>query len=86
MLLAPKPGRQLEFAHGTYHSVAGDYECGWKWEGEKLVYTFQIPFDCAAMFEPGMMGETVTINGVETDKEALQKEFKAGRYVIETVI
>lgn len=86
MLLAPKPGRQLESAHGVYRSAAGDYECGWKWEEDKLVYTFQVPFDCAARFVPGMTGETITVNGVAVDKEALKKEFAAGRYVVETVV
>ena len=86
MLLAPKPGRQLEFAHGVYRSAAGDYECGWKWEGDRLTYTFQVPFDCRAAFVPGIVGETVTVNGVETDRTALGKEFVAGRYVVETVV
>lgn len=86
MLLAPKPGRQLEFAHGVYRSAAGDYECGWKWEGDRLTYTFQVPFDCRAAFVPGIVGETVTVNGVETDRTALGKEFVAGRYVVETIV
>ena len=86
MLLAPKPGRQLESARGVYRSAAGEYECGWKWEGDRLTYTFQVPFDCAAAFAPGILGETVTVNGVETDRKELKKEFTAGRYVVETMV
>lgn len=86
MLLAPKPARQLESARGVYRSVAGEYECGWKWEGDRLLYTFQVPFDCTARFAPGMMGENVWVNGVEMSKETLQKEYTAGRYVVETVV
>lgn len=86
MLLAPKPDRQMGFARGVYHSIAGDYECGWRWEGDRLIYTFEVPFDCTAAFAPGLLGETLRLNGKEMDRADLQKEFSVGRYVVETAV
>ena len=86
MLLAPKPDKRLGFARGVYHSIAGSYTCGWKWEDDRIVYTFEVPFDCTADFAPGLLGEKIRINGMETDKISLREGFSAGRYEVETFV
>ena len=46
--LRPYPDRRLGFAEGSYLSPLGKIGAGWKYEGDEILYTFEVPCSCEA--------------------------------------
>ena len=46
--LHPHPDRRLGFAEGSYLSPLGKITAGWKYEGEDILYTFEVPCNSEA--------------------------------------
>lgn len=62
--LAPQPNQKINFAKAKLNTAAGLYESGWKYEGEKLIYNFRIPFAAQAeLVLKQVPAEDVVING-----------------------
>lgn len=68
-LLRPLPDKRLGEAKATVETAAGHYESGWKYEGEKVRYTFTVPFDAEA---------EIVLTGVNGEK--VQETVGAGTY------
>lgn len=63
ILFAPKSDERLDFAKAAYDSASGLWRTGWKREGDRMVYTLEVPFDCQAVFVPEDGYRVVRING-----------------------
>lgn len=83
---APQPDRRLSHAFARYHSIAGDYQVGWEWKGDRIVFRLQVPFDCVAEFDVEMKLEQITVNGEPAELEELKEGLTAGVYEIEAVL
>lgn len=46
--LAPRPGKGIGFAEGSYDSLYGKISASWKKEGDKILYSFTIPSNAGA--------------------------------------
>lgn len=46
--LRPYPDRRLGFAEGSYLSPFGKIGAGWKYEGDEILYTFEVPCNSMA--------------------------------------
>lgn len=69
--IRPYPDRRLAHAEAVYHSPVGTIRSAWKYEGNKLLFSFSIPSNAeAVVWLPG-----------ERPKEAL-----AGEYTFEQKI
>lgn len=47
-VLRPQPDKRLGAAKAMVNTAAGYYESGWKYDGDKVTYTFTVPFDAEA--------------------------------------
>ncbi len=68
-VLRPQPDARLGAAKAKVHTAAGYYESGWEYVGDKVKYTFVIPFDAKA---------DVVLTAA--DGETIQKSLTAGTY------
>lgn len=84
MRFAPRPCKKMSYAHARYQSVAGDYQCGWKREEDKIIYHLTIPFDCSVELDlqTGLKIKKVAVNGQPVEAKELDKEWHAGTYEI----
>ncbi len=59
-VLRPMPDKRLGEAKATVETAAGRYVSGWKYEGDRVRYTFTVPFDAEAeIVLTGANGEAV---------------------------
>ena len=59
-VLCPQPDKRLGAAKAMVNTAAGYYESGWKYDGDKVTYTFVVPFDAQAeLILTGADGETI---------------------------
>ena len=85
-ILKPLPGGTLTWASGSYNSISGKIEAGWKKEGNKFQYDFTVPPNTTAtVFIPSVDQESILINGKKPAemKDLLQPDFKDGHIVFE---
>lgn len=82
MIFSPKPSRKLEWIHVEYRSIAGDYEAGWKWNGDMLEIELKVPFDCQVEFDCSELLEHIMINGKYVSGKEIVKKWNAGIYHI----
>ena len=47
-VLKPQPDKRLGAAKAMVNTAAGYYESGWVYDGDKVTYTFVVPFDAEA--------------------------------------
>ncbi|MBR5738621.1 MAG: family 78 glycoside hydrolase catalytic domain, partial [Lachnospiraceae bacterium] len=60
LTLRPYPDRRLGFAEGSFLSPLGRIASSWRYEGEEIVFTFEVPPNCRAAAKlPGK--ETVSL-------------------------
>ncbi len=66
LTLRPYPDRRLGFAEGSYKSPFGKITSAWKYEGDEILYTFEVPSNSdATVILPD--GQTFTVTpGVHT--------------------
>jgi alpha-L-rhamnosidase len=69
-ILKPLPGGTLTWATGSYNSISGKIEAGWKKEGTKFEYTFVVPANTTAtVYIPGKSAGNVFLKGKRNDKK-----------------
>ena len=62
-ILKPLPGGSLTWAKGSYNSISGKIDAGWKKEGSRFEYDFTIPPNTTAtVCIPGKSSENVLLN------------------------
>ena len=83
MRFSPKPSRKLKWVHLEYRSVAGDYEAGWKWNGNMLELELKIPFDCEVEFDCSDLLDDIVVNGKSVSSKELVQRWNAGIYHIQ---
>lgn len=65
-ILKPLPEGTLTWAEGSYHSISGNIEAGWKKEGGKFEYQVTIPANTTAtVYVPGNSAEKVWVDSKE---------------------
>lgn len=47
-VLAPRPGKGIDYAEGAYESVYGKISASWRRDGDRTVYSFEIPANTVA--------------------------------------
>ncbi len=66
-ILAPIPDARFDYAKARYDSATGTYQCGWKRDGDKIIYTVTVPFDATATFKlPAPAAATINGNACES--------------------
>lgn len=81
--LAPQIDSRLEWVNMAYESASGQYKCGWHFNGDKVVFKVEVPFDAKAQFyfpkgfRTYMIGRTV----IEGD----MAELTAGSYELTAI-
>ena len=85
VVLAPHPDARLGEAKTCVRLAGGTYEAGWKMDGNRIRYTFTVPFDCELCFKADRPLKDITLNGQQVLEETLAVPFKAGSYVIEAL-
>ena len=85
MVLAPHPDARLGEAQTCVRFAGGTYEAGWKMDGNRIRYTFTVPFDCELCFKADRPLKDITLNGQQVLEETLAVPFRAGSYVIEAL-
>ena len=85
VVLAPHPDARLGEAQTCVRLAGGTYEAGWKMDGNRIRYTFTVPFDCELCFKADRPLKDITLNGQQVLEETLAVPFKAGSYVIEAL-
>ena len=85
--ITPHTDVRLGSAKAEVKTAAGIYTSGWKLKhgGQRVTYTFSIPFGGEAEFVPDLPLENVTING-ETSSDPAGKVFGKGTYLIQADI
>jgi alpha-L-rhamnosidase len=64
VLLAPKPGRGIDWANAAIETSYGRAAIGWRLEGDTLVADVELPFGTTGEFTaPATGGSTVTVDG-----------------------
>lgn len=59
-VIAPHADERLGDVEGTLDTAAGTYKSSWKYEGEKVVYEIEVPFDAVAELQiAGMENQTL---------------------------
>ena len=59
-VLRPQPDKRLGAAKAMVNTAAGYYESGWVYDGDKVTYTFVVPFDAEAeLILTDANGETI---------------------------
>jgi len=48
IVIAPQPDQRLGYLHTSYDSPYGKITSGWKYEKNRIVYTFEIPANMTA--------------------------------------
>lgn len=76
---APRVDERLSYARVDYHSVSGEYQCGWRRDGGKIVYHLTVPFGCRAEFAPETRDVVILVNGKTWEGAP---EFGPGNYEI----
>ena len=85
-ILKPVPGGTLTWAKGSYNSISGKIEAGWKKEGKRFEYHFTVPPNTTAtVYIPGTSAQNVLINGKKPDEimELDHPVYKNGCTIIE---
>jgi alpha-L-rhamnosidase len=78
-ILKPLPEGSLTWAKGSYHSISGKIEAGWKKENNRFEYNFTIPANTTATVNiPGNSAEKILIDG-----KKLSDVFKSSEIVFE---
>lgn len=85
VVLAPHPDARLGEAQTCVRFAGGTYEAGWKMDGNRIRYTFTVPFDCELCFKADRPLKDITLNGQQVLEETLAVPFRAGSYVIEAL-
>jgi len=63
-ILRPLPGGTLTWAEGSFNSISGKIEAGWKKENNRFEYHFIVPPNTSAtVCIPGRNGEQLLLNG-----------------------
>ena len=74
------PEENCRFAQYVYLNLLG-----WKMDGNRIRYTFTVPFDCELCFKADRPLKDITLNGQQVLEETLAVPFRAGSYVIEAL-
>ncbi len=85
-ILKPLPGGTLTWASGSYNSICGKIEAGWKLEGKKFQYNFTVPPNTTAtVYIPSGNPESVFLNGKKPSEmvDKVQTEVKDGHTIFE---
>ncbi|MBK8883826.1 MAG: glycoside hydrolase family 78 protein [Bacteroidales bacterium] len=85
-ILKPLPGGTLTWANGSYNSISGKIEAGWKKEGNKFQYNFTVPPNTTAtVYIPSVNQESVMLNGKKAAEleDYIQTEIINGQTVFE---
>jgi alpha-L-rhamnosidase len=84
VVIKPQVDFRLQYAKAEYLSASGLYQCGWRIEGERVIYHIAIPFNAEAEFIVDSESDIFIINGVEYEKsgEKFLIQLKAGEYEI----
>jgi alpha-L-rhamnosidase len=80
-VLKPLPGGTITWAKGSYNSISGKIEAGWKKEGDKFEYAFTVPPNTTAtVFIPCKSPESVLLNGIKpaVRKDQIQPVYRDG--------
>ncbi len=83
ILYAPQPDKRLAFAEASYDTAAGEYQSGWKWDGDRVVFHLTVPFGCRAELGSDACWKNVTVNGRPAAAAAPEGKLAAGTYTIE---
>jgi alpha-L-rhamnosidase len=85
-ILKPLPGGTLTWAKGSYNSISGLIEAGWKKEGSRFEYNFSIPPNTSAtVYIPSKSESNFKVNGIKNGHPELKikPSFSNGRVVCE---
>ena len=64
MLLAPKPGRGIDWANAAIETSFGRAAIGWRLDGDTLVVDVELPFGTTGEFTaPATAASVVTVDG-----------------------
>ncbi|MBP3217191.1 MAG: family 78 glycoside hydrolase catalytic domain [Lachnospiraceae bacterium] len=83
VILAPHPDARLGQVSTCVQFAAGTYKAGWKMDGNRIEYTFTVPFDCELCFKADRALKNIRLNGETVTQAELPAVFTAGSYVIE---
>ena len=83
VILRPHPDARLGSAEASVRFAVGSYRAGWQLDGERITYTFTVPFDGCVLFRPDQALSDLTLNGQSVTAEAITGPFHAGTYTIE---
>ncbi len=94
-VICPRPGGELTWARGAYHSISGLIECAWRIEGQRLKLDVTVPPNTrATAYLPTTDGESARESGrdldaapgvkrISCDEDGVRCELAAGRYAFD---
>lgn len=81
--LKPQPSIQLKEAEGTYHSISGIIQSGWKLQKDRIQFEFSIPFGTSATVTfPRATCELLPFSHAKQEGENVVVVLSAGKYQV----
>ena len=66
--IEPQTDARFDYAKASYLSASGLYRSEWKRDGNRTVYTVEVPFDAQALFVLARPAGKVLVNGEESEE------------------